>query len=234
MIGLLLLLTPWPASGRSRRRPSHKNPSAEITAVARVETAPSRTTHRNGRTFEELSVRLLTVDPTSPPSGEFAFDLLGPVRIVHDLTCGGSWLDLRPGDRLDLRGEYVHTPNGHDLVHFTHPAGGACGQEGSHPDGYLRMHREAAAVSPPGFPDASVARFRSAVRLILAARCAPCHEPGGQMDARLSFDDPATVAAHFAKMARRLRDGERKELEEWGAELAPITMRAETAGKAGS
>lgn len=227
-VGLLLLSLLGVAStgsadspaARSRRRSGHKNPSAEITAVARVESSPLRTTHRNGRSFEEISVVLLSVAPPTPPSGDFSFDTRGPVRIVQDLTCGGTWIDLRPGDRLDLRGEYVHTPNGRDLVHFTHPAGGDCGRAGGHPDGYLRLRREAAAAAPAAeIPAPSLARFRSSIRPILAARCAPCHETGGKMYARLPFDDPATVAAHSEKMARRLRDDDRKALEAWAADL---------------
>lgn len=234
-VGLLLILLPAASTGRadspaarSRRRSSHKNPSAEITAVARVESSPLRTTHRNGRSFEEVSVVLLSITPPEPPSGEFSFDTRGPVKIVHDLTCGGTWIDLRPGDRLDLRGEYVHTPNGRDLVHFTHPAGGECGRAGGHPDGYLRRHREAAAAAPPEeMPAASLARFRPSVRPILAARCAPCHETGGKMYARLPFDDPATVAAHAKKMARRLKDDDRKVLEAWVADLSAASSAAE-------
>jgi len=233
-VGLLLILLPLASMGRdaspsrSRRRSGHKNPSAEITAVARVDSSPRRTTHRNGRSFEELSVVLLSVAPPAPPSGEFSFDTRGPVKIVHDLTCGGTWIDLRPGDRLYLRGEYVHTPNGRDLVHFTHPAGGDCGRAGGHPDGYLRLRREAAATAAPAaeMPAASVVVFRSSIRPILAARCAPCHETGGKMYARLPFDDPATVAAHAEKMARRLKDDDRKALEAWAADLGTASSAA--------
>jgi hypothetical protein len=211
-----------------RRRSSHGNPHADVTAVAEVSEAPRRTTHTNGRSYEELSVRLLSVDPPAPASGEFAFDTAGPIRLVHDLTCGGVWVDARVGDRLDLRGEYVHTPDGHDLVHFTHPAGAVtgCGTGGTHPDGYLRPHREAAAAASwtqppaPEIPDASVASFRQSLRPILSTRCAPCHEPGGKMYARLPFDDPGTVASHAARMGTRLKGDDLKALEAWAAEVA--------------
>jgi len=218
-----------------RRRSSHGNPHAEVTAVAEVSAAPRRTTHGNGRSYEELSIRLLSVDPPAPASGEFAFDTSRPIRLVHDLTCGGVWVDARVGDRLDLRGEYVHTPDGHDLVHFTHPAGAVaqCGAGGTHADGYLRPHREAAAASgaqppapEPRIPDASRVSFRQSLRPILSTRCAPCHEPGGKMYARLPFDDPATVASHAARMGTRLKGEDLKALEAWAAEVAAASNGA--------
>jgi hypothetical protein len=47
-------------------------------------------------------------------------------------------VDLAPGDQVEVKGEYVQPPNGADLIHFTHPAGGECGRGEPHPDGYLR------------------------------------------------------------------------------------------------
>jgi hypothetical protein len=215
---LLLVAAVAAVDADPRRRPLHGNPAAEITAVARVEDAPRRTTHRNGRSFEELSVVLLSAEPPAPNSGGFAFALGPPVKIVHDLTCGGTWVDAKPGDRLDLRGEYVHTPSGHDLIHFTHPAGGRCGASGAHPDGYLRLAREAASDhAAPRFSPATLEAFRASVRPILSARCGPCHEAGGKMYGRLPFDDPATVASHAEKMTRRLKDDDRRTLQAWAA-----------------
>jgi hypothetical protein len=214
------------ASHKSR---SHANPHAEITAVAEVVEAPRRTRHSNGRTFEELRVRLLTVDPPTPPThGEpFAFETREPIRVVHDLTCGGAWVDLRPGDRVELKGEYVHTPTGDDLVHFTHPAGAvaSCGSGTSHPDGYLRASPPAAAASAEasGLPEASVASFVRTLRPILSTRCAPCHERGGKMYARLPFDDPQTVATHAGRMGTRLKGDDLKALQAWSAEVAATT-----------
>lgn len=145
---IAVLCLPATASAR-RRRGSHRNPACEVTAVASVEEAPRRTKHGNGRSFEEFTVRLLSTEPAAPPSGSFSFDRDRPVRVVHDLSCGGAWLDLKPGDRVELRGEYVHTPKGPDVLHFTHPAGAVpgCGT-GAHVDGYLRLRREAASLEP--------------------------------------------------------------------------------------
>jgi hypothetical protein len=231
-IGLLLagmLLLPATSGARRRRHP-HGNPHAEVSAVGRVETAPRRTTHRNGRTFEELDVVLLSVQPFGSADARFSFDTRNAVSVVHDLTCGGSWVELSPGERVELRGEYVHRPSGHDLIHFTHPADGACGASGRHVGGFLRplagsASTAAAASQPAGIPEASAAMFRSSLRPILSVRCAPCHEPGGRMYARMPFDDPATVASHAARMATRLSGEERRALEAWAAGLTPPAAR---------
>lgn len=58
--------------------------------------------------------------------------------------------------------------------------------------------------------------FTSAVRPVLVRRCAPCHEPGGKMYARLPFDDATVVRDHQAAIVRRLKDAEeRAALESW-------------------
>jgi hypothetical protein len=119
--GLLLMAAALPALG-SHRRPSRKSPHEEITGILRAETAPKRLRHPNGRDFEEFDATL---------EGH-------RIHVVHDLSCGGKWLDFRPGDRLDVQGELVHPPDGRDILHFTHPAGAGCGTPRSHPDGYLR------------------------------------------------------------------------------------------------
>ncbi len=140
---LLSALLAVPADSSARRRPEHGNPHEEITATARVESPPRRTRHRNGRSFEELDVLLLSVRAADPRGDSgIEFDTRRPVHVIHDLTCGGMWIDLAPGDRVSLKGEYVHPPSGSDLVHFTHPADSSCGG-GTHPGGFLR--REAAA-----------------------------------------------------------------------------------------
>ena len=235
--GILLAgLLAVPAVGSARRRAEHKNPHEEVTAVARVETAPRRTRHRNGRSFEELDVLLLSVQPEEPRrESVLAFDTTRPVHVVHDLTCGGAWVDLAPGDRVELKGEYVHPPSGRDLVHFTHPADRSCGR-GTHTGGFLRreaaraaagasLARETESAPAPAasaapatvIPPASVALFQASVRPVLAARCTPCHEPGGKMYGRMPFDNASVVALHAARMAGRLSGADRKTLEDWAA-----------------
>ncbi|HEY6147151.1 MAG TPA: hypothetical protein VIZ69_05615, partial [Thermoanaerobaculia bacterium] len=220
-IALAVLAAALPA-GASRRRPTHGNPHAEVTATATVETQPRRTRHRNRREFEEFRARLLSaerVDPSAAPG--LPLEAGRQVQIVHDLTCGGAWIDLAPGDRIELRGEHVWPPSGPGIIHFTHPAGGTCGRAGSHIDGYLRPLRQPAAAAAPasappppqapasGSASARLESFRASVRPILSVKCAPCHEPGGKMYARLPFDDPDTVASHAARMSTRLKGEER-------------------------
>jgi hypothetical protein len=143
---LLLLLVSVlgisPADARHHRRPSRKSPHQEVTASARVATSPRRTTHANRREFEEFDVVVLSAaaapEGDHDPDTSLAIDRTSSVHVVHDLTCGGTWIDLRPGDVVDLKGEYVQPGNGRDLIHFTHPSGGACGGGETHPDGWLK------------------------------------------------------------------------------------------------
>jgi hypothetical protein len=226
---LAVLLFALPA-GASRRRATHGNPHAEVTATAEVESPPRRKRHSNGREFEEFRARLVSVAPTDAARAGFPLEAGGSVRIFHDLTCGGTWIDLAAGDRVELRGEYVRPPDGRGIIHFTHPAGGKCGRAGAHVDGYLRRQRAAAAAAAPSAPraasaDARLESFRASVRPILSVKCAPCHEPGGKMYARLPFDDADTVASHAARMATRLKGDDRKALESWASTAAPPQQR---------
>jgi len=93
-----------------------------------------------------------------------------------------------------------------------------------------------AAVSAPGrggapaSPEQSSGELPSAfagsVRPILLAKCAPCHEPGGKMYARLPFDSAEAVAAHADKISGRLKGGDLAALKAWVASLpAPATTR---------
>jgi len=130
------------ARGRRRRAPPRKSPHLEIIAVARVRSAPRKTIHANRRAFEEFDVMILSARPASeqPPAADRGLAVAQdrPVHVVHDLTCGGTWLDLKPGDTVELEGEYVHPPDGQDLVHFTHPADALCGKGDTHPGGFLK------------------------------------------------------------------------------------------------
>ncbi|MEP6800807.1 MAG: hypothetical protein ABJC07_02635 [Acidobacteriota bacterium] len=238
---LLSALLAVPDASSARRRPQHGNPHEEITATARVESSPRRTRHRNGRSFEELDVLLLSVR-AADPRGEsgIEFDTRSPVHVIHDLTCGGTWVDLAPGDRVSLKGEYVHPPSGGDLVHFTHPADPSCGR-GIHPGGFLRREAGARAEVPsreatpgvnpsagadgPAIDSSSLSAFRTSVRPILAARCAPCHEPGGRMYERMPFDNASVVATHAPRMGGRLKGADRRALEDWAAGIPSTSGR---------
>jgi len=129
----------------ARSASPRKSPHAEIVAIARVETAPVRRTHANHRTFEEFKIRILSF--TRATEGDAGGDprlpiyMGGRVQVVHDLSCGGGWVDLKPGDEIEIKGEYVKPEDRGDLIHFTHPADGSCGRAGGHPDGYIRKRR---------------------------------------------------------------------------------------------
>ncbi len=80
-------------------------------------------------------------------------------------------------------------------------------------------HATTTATPSPPSPDTV---FRSEVRPILAARCAPCHEPGGKLYAKLPFDDPAVLASHVPGVKKRLKGDDLKTFERWIA-MAPGT-----------
>ncbi len=63
--------------------------------------------------------------------------MTGRIRVLHDLSCGGSELALAVGDKVELRGEYVRSKSG-SLIRFTHaPGAEGCGDK-AQPAGYLR------------------------------------------------------------------------------------------------
>jgi mono/diheme cytochrome c family protein len=79
------------------------------------------------------------------------------------------------------------------------------------------------ATAPASFaaPETPDALFARTVRPILAVRCAPCHNPGGTMYARLPFDDPKTVADHRGGVRKRIKGDEKATLEAWLAKVPP-------------
>ena len=73
------------------------------------------------------------------------------------------------------------------------------------------------ATSPPASPDSV---FKSEIRPILVSHCAPCHEPGGKLYAKLPFDDASVLASHVLGVKKRLKGDDLKAFERWIA-LAP-------------
>ena len=73
------------------------------------------------------------------------------------------------------------------------------------------------AAAPDGA--APTEAFASTVRPLLAAKCAPCHEPGGKMYSKLPFDRPETIAGHAAGVLKRLKGSDREAVERWLASL---------------
>ena len=80
-----------------------------------------------------------------------------------------------------------------------------------------------AAPAPLVQASSSSDPFRSSVRPVLSTRCAPCHEPGGKMYARLPFDDAQVVSTNSPAILRRLKGDDRAALERWVAGLAAAT-----------
>jgi len=66
-----------------------------------------------------------------------------------------------------------------------------------------------------GAPAIGGPAFTAAVRPILVARCAPCHEAGGKMYERLPFDRAETIASHREGVLRRLKGDDRAAVERW-------------------
>lgn len=93
-----------------------------------------------------------------------------------------------------------------------------------HPDTLPNGESESVAPPPDPLPaSGETEKFQSSVRPVLSTRCAPCHEPGGKMYARLPFDDPKVVSANATAMLRRLKGDDRAALERWVAGLAAAT-----------
>jgi hypothetical protein len=80
-----------------------------------------------------------------------------------------------------------------------------------------------AVPSPSPLPTAAPDLFAGAVRPILKAHCAPCHEPGGRLYDRLPFDNPRIVSSHSPGVLRRLKGEDRTAFEQWLATLKPAS-----------
>jgi hypothetical protein len=66
-----------------------------------------------------------------------AFDVrtsAGPAEVVDNVSIAPS-IPVRVGDRVEVRGEMVHDPGREPIVHFTHRD-----PQGTHPDGFIRLH----------------------------------------------------------------------------------------------
>lgn len=76
----------------------------------------------------------------------------------------------------------------------------------------------AAALAPPA-PSPPPAQppdlFASTVRPVVQAHCAPCHEPGGKMYARMPFDDPKVLSSHSEGVLRRLKGEDKEAFQRW-------------------
>jgi hypothetical protein len=151
LAGLLAAALPMRAAGP--RTP--KVPGVEIVATARVESAPRRTDRKKGRKLLELEVMILAyvLSPDQPRDADRSvpIDMSGRVKVVHDLSCGEN-LALSPGDRVELKGEYVKAAGGGDLILYTHAAEKGCGPGEGHPAGYFRKAVPATPTAKPVSP----------------------------------------------------------------------------------
>ncbi len=89
---------------------------------------------------------------------------------------------------------------------------------GSEPSGPQVVPKDAPAAEPKS-PGAEA--FAATVRPVLAAKCAPCHEPGGKMYGSLPFDKGETIASHREGVLKRLKGDDRAAVEKWLASLPP-------------
>jgi len=78
---------------------------------------------------------------------------------------------------------------------------------------------EAEAGTPAAGPATDA--FAATVRPVLAAKCAPCHEPGGKMYGSMPFDEGETIASHREGVLKRLKGDDRAAVENWLASLPP-------------
>jgi hypothetical protein len=97
----------------------------------------------------------------------------------------------------------------------------AAAAAGPHGPRFLGSRKPSSPKADTPVAGAAADAFRTTVRPILATRCAPCHNPGGRMYARLPFDDPQVVSSHSPGVLRRLKGDDRAALEKWLAGLAP-------------
>ncbi|HEY8320300.1 MAG TPA: DUF3465 domain-containing protein [Candidatus Baltobacteraceae bacterium] len=96
----------------------------EVTFAATVTTAPHFFYGRTSRSEHE------------------AFDVqtpCGPAEIVDNVDIAPP-VPVRPGDRIDVRGEMVHDRGKPPIVHWTHHD-----PQGTHEDGFIRLRGRAYA-----------------------------------------------------------------------------------------
>jgi hypothetical protein len=72
-----------------------------------------------------------------------------------------------------------------------------------------------APPEPSPLPTQAPDLFATAVRPVVLAHCAPCHEPGGKMYARMPFDDPKVLSSHSEGVLRRLKGEDKEAFQRW-------------------
>lgn len=118
----------WPTAG-----PETKVPTAvsSETTIARLFAE-----HRSGELVEVEGVveRVLSEDRVGSPHQRFIVRLASGMTLLvaHNIELA-TRVDVEPGDRVRLRGEYAWNPEG-GVIHWTHPD-----PDGDHPPGWIRI-----------------------------------------------------------------------------------------------
>jgi hypothetical protein len=121
---------------------------------------------------------------------------------------------------MTRRSRLARTLSGCLLLLFLAPAGAFAGAPGSQ-ERHCSKDRGAPPSKDIGTPPSKDAVFRSEIRPILVAHCAPCHEPGGKLYAKLPFDDPNVLSSHEPGVKKRLKGDDLKTFERWLALVPP-------------
>lgn len=118
----------WPATGPETAAPTASSSEA---AIARFFAA-----HRSGELVEVEGVveRVLSDDRAGSPHQRFIVRLANDMTLLvaHNIALA-TRVDVEPGNRVRLRGEYAWNPEG-GVIHWTHPD-----PDGDHPPGWIRI-----------------------------------------------------------------------------------------------
>lgn len=118
----------WPAPGPETGAPTASSSEA---AIARFFAE-----HRSGELVEVEGVveRVLSDDRAGSPHQRFIVRLANGMTLLvaHNIALA-TRVDVEPGDRVRLRGEYAWNPEG-GVIHWTHPD-----PDGDHPAGWIRV-----------------------------------------------------------------------------------------------
>lgn len=137
ILGVFLALAAAAVLWQLRPTPA---PETEAPTAASSEATIARlfAEHRSGELIEIEGVveRLLSEDREGSPHQRFVVRLANGMTLLvaHNLALA-TRVDVEPGDRVRLRGEYAWNPEG-GVIHWTHSD-----PDGDHPPGWIRIVR---------------------------------------------------------------------------------------------
>jgi hypothetical protein len=76
--------------------------------------------------------------------------------------------------------------------------------------------------------DSAKVDFDAVIRPIFAARCQPCHFPGGKVYAQLPFDRPETIRQLGTRLFSRIKDENERQLIRAFLGMSADSSRAQT------